>query len=181
MFGTHAPSDTIQLLEALYDLEQPRNTWLRNVLKAAGSAFDRGAGVGIVLYDVSGETPRVDAIDGINLPDGHLEVGIDIHQQPGFARWIVSGYRNDICTTFADHVSDSEQTQLRDRYAQVGVEDQIRLNGANPSGLGCALYVFSKTRLSLDAGERALMMRLATHLATAYRLQCRLADWQAVT
>ena len=53
--------DPIPILEALYDLEQPRGSWFRGVLDAAGFALDRGLGVGMLLYDVSGSAPRVEA------------------------------------------------------------------------------------------------------------------------
>jgi DNA-binding CsgD family transcriptional regulator len=165
----------VQLLEALYALEQPRAAWFRGVLKAASVAFDRGSGVGMLLYDVSGQLPRLDAIDGVNIEERNLEMAVELHRQPAFADAIRETYRDEVCATMAEHVRDQQMlTAARKRYAQVGLRDQVLINGANPSGFGCALYVFSDSLLALSDLERQLMTRVATHLAAAYRLQRRM-------
>src|SRR6478609_5186156 len=60
MFTRQDPASLVDLLGALYDVEQTRALWFRGVLKAAATAFDCGAGVGMMLYDVSEEVPRLD-------------------------------------------------------------------------------------------------------------------------
>jgi DNA-binding CsgD family transcriptional regulator len=180
MFAKHSPSDPIQVLEALYAVEQPRSLWFQGVLDAASSAFDRGAGVGFLLYDVSGDAPRVEAINGVNVAATNLQMGADIHYRRAFARSIVRCYRTEVCATMAEHVREPWMLRaMREQYAQVGLRDQILMNGANPSGFGCVLYVFSKAYLTLSAAERDLMTRIATHLSTAYRLQRRLESVEA--
>ncbi len=175
MFQTHDPSDAIHVLEALYDLEQPRARWLRGVLKVASSVLDRGAGVGMVLYDVSDGTPRVEAIDGVNVEAGNFAMGSALHSQPALASAIVTAYRTEVCATLAEHVRDPQLLPaMREQYARVGLMDQLLINGANHSGFGCALYVFSKSYLRLTLAERDQMARIAAHLATAYRLLRRL-------
>ncbi len=52
------------MLEAFYDMEQPRELWFRAVLEAAGRGLDRGRGVGMLLYDVAGAEPQIEAIEG---------------------------------------------------------------------------------------------------------------------
>jgi DNA-binding CsgD family transcriptional regulator len=114
-------------------------------------------------------------MDGVNVDARNFKMGADYHEKPALASAIVDCYRNVVCGTLAEHVPDPEQLRtMREDYARVGLQDQLLINGANPSGLGCALYVFSKTRLRLSALERELMTRLAAHLSTAYRLQRRL-------
>lgn len=175
MFSTHDALDPIHVLEALYALEQPREAWFRGVLTAAAAAFDCGAGVGFLLYDVSEDTPRIEAIDGVNVGAPKVQMGIDTHYEPEFAREIVNCYRTDVCATMAEHVHNPRQlSALRARYAEVGIGDQLLVNGANPSGIGCALYVFSETILRVNPAERELMTRIAAHLSSAYRLQRRL-------
>ena len=157
MLATDSPSDLIQVLEALYDLEQPRDGWFRGVLKASGTAFDRGAGVGFLLYDVSGELPRIHALEGVNVSMHHFAVGAETHREPAFAKEIVRCYRSVVCATMAEHVHDPQVLgALRERYTQSGIHDQILINGADVSGQGCALYVFSQTLLTLSAYEREL-------------------------
>jgi DNA-binding CsgD family transcriptional regulator len=45
------------------------------------------------------------------------------------------------------------------------------INGVDCSGQGCVVYLFSPTSLTLSDVQRDLFCRLATHIATAYRLQ----------
>jgi DNA-binding CsgD family transcriptional regulator len=180
MLRAYPPRDTIQLLEALYALEQPRHEWFRGVLEAAGPVFDRGAGVGMLLYDISGSLPVVDAMGGVNLPPENLQMGRDVHGRAAFARAIVSSYRNKVCATLPEHVDDPEVLlAMRERYARVGLQDQILINGANTSGLGCAMYAFSKTCIQLRASERNMLTWIATHLSAAYRLQRKLEQQPA--
>jgi len=174
-FFTQSPSDLVRLLEALYDLEQPRDTWFRSVLKAASSALDRGTGVGALLYDVSEDVLRVDVMDGVNVDARNFEMGGDYHRQPALANTIIQAYRRVVCATLADQETDPQALEaMRERYAGIGLGDQVMINGANPSGFGCVLYVFSSVLLDLAPADRDLMTRIAAHLSTAYRLQRRL-------
>jgi len=176
MFTRHNPASLVELLEALYDLEQPRTSWFRGVLKAAGAAFDRGAGVGMMLYDISGDSPRVDAMDGVNVEARNFEMGAALHQEPSFSKAIVASYRTMVCATMAEHVPDPQMLEfMRERYAEVGLKDQLVINGANNhTGLGCVVYIFSPSPIHLPEHERTLLCRVAAHLAAAYRLQRRL-------
>jgi hypothetical protein len=105
MLGTHQSWDPISLLEALYDLEQPRQLWFRRVLDAAGT-LDRGRGVGMLLYDVSGATARVEALEGFNVAPENLKTGAASHAQQGWADDIVQCYRTTVCATLDEHVPD---------------------------------------------------------------------------
>jgi DNA-binding CsgD family transcriptional regulator len=169
--------DAIDLLEELYDLERPRAQWFGGVLAAAGPLLDRGAGVGLLLYDVSGPVPRVDAMDGFNVPAENIKVGTEAHAHRGWQQSIIECYRTQVCCTLKEHVPDlAVRASLRERYAAIGIRDQILINGSNRSGFGCALYVFSKTVLQLRRPERELLTRFASHLSTAYRLHRRLGQ-----
>jgi DNA-binding CsgD family transcriptional regulator len=166
--------ELVRLLEALYDLELPRDEWFRQVLKAASAAFDRGVGVGMLLYDVSGETLRIDVLDGVNLAGANIDFAVDVHAQPEMVDAITWAYRNEVCATMREHVRDAGMLHyLRENYSKFGVGDQVFINGANPDGYGSALYVFSKQRVELHAEERARFTRLAAHLSAAYRLHRR--------
>lgn len=173
--------DPIRLLEALYDLERPRNIWFRGVLDAAGAVLDTGAGVGMLLYDVSGSVPRIDALAGVNIDPNNVNIGNASHGRADWAADIVRCYRNVICGTLDEHVPNVEmRAALRDIYKPIGVRDQVLVNGANRSGIGCALYIFSTVLLRLTVRQRTVLMRIASHLSTAYRLQRRLERTPAV-
>lgn len=167
--------ELVRLLEALYDLEHSRDDWFRRVVKAASGAFDRGVGVGMMLYDVSGETLRVDVLDGVNISAANVAFATDVHANPTLVDAIAGAYRNEVCSTMAEHMRDVPTLEyMRSRYEAFGVSDQVMINGANPDGRGCVLYVFSAQRLELDAVERARFTRVAAHLSAAYRLHRRL-------
>src|SRR6186713_2832140 len=96
---TSDPAAVTHFLEAAYDLEQPRAKWFRGTLRAASLAFERGAGVGMMLYDVSGDAPRVDAHDGVNVQPGNIAMSLELHRRPDLTRAILEGYRNHVCVT----------------------------------------------------------------------------------
>ncbi len=169
----------IDILDSLYGhLEETRDVWFREVLTTFGSALDRGAGVGLVLYDVSGDTLRFDKIAGFNLSPGHIEAATQMHGQPQTAQALRAVYRTATCRTLDDARKSSPEIADRvlDAYAPLGVEDHLIVNGADPSGLGCAMYIYSKKRLEMRKGELLLLGRMASHLAATYRLHRRLTQ-----
>jgi DNA-binding CsgD family transcriptional regulator len=168
----------MKILGAVYDVGQPRESWLRRIMRALLSAWAPGAGVGGVLYDISdGMHVRTEFLDGIDVADGWREVGIESHRDVRLAPWIIKGYRSHLCATLPELSTDSQviRSYRRAYYDRHGVTGQILVNGADCSGRGCALYLFSLTPLTLSAAERDLLERLATHLSTAHRLQRQLA------
>jgi DNA-binding CsgD family transcriptional regulator len=174
--ATDVLPSSMEFLEAVYALEQPRDAWFRGVLDAAKISFDRGAGVAFILYDVTTKRPRIEAMDGANLVPGHLELGVRLHRTRAVQSLLMKRYRNSVCTTAADDLKDPDLSRgLYEGYAELGIADQLRINGSDPSGVGCALCVFSKERLQLTSAERELLPRMAMHLSAAYRLMRRLA------
>jgi DNA-binding CsgD family transcriptional regulator len=175
-------ADVMKILGAVYDVGQAKDTWLTGVLRTVSSTLDQGAGVAGVLYDISENRLRTDVMEGINIPVGWHEAGLSMHQDPRFIPRIIAGYRSILCATLSEQVPDPGLfgTIQRDYYERHAMGEQISINGIDCSGKGCALYLFSRGSLALSDTERDLFSRLATHLATAYRLQRQLAgDAQA--
>jgi DNA-binding CsgD family transcriptional regulator len=168
--------DVLTILEAVYDIEQSREEWLTGVLKKLLSAAGRGEGVGGVLYDVSREgCIEVEGIHAIDVQAGWLDRGLAMHQDANLAPHISAGYRSLLCATLWDF-DERAHGRLRQEYSQHRVAGQIMINGIDCSGKGCALYVFSRAAVTLSPPERDLFSRMATHLATGYRLQRQLQD-----
>ena len=162
----------IRLLDAVYDVEQSRHEWLTGLLRTLSSTLGPGTGVGGVLYDLSGPEPfRLEEIHGIDLPPQWLEAGIAMHRDERLVPQVVAGYRSLLCAT----LSELGDRRVKRTYERHRVGDQIMVNGLDCSGKGCALYFFTRQSLTLSAAQRALFSMLATHLATGYRLQRRLA------
>jgi DNA-binding CsgD family transcriptional regulator len=169
--------DVLTILDAVYDVQQPRESWLRGVLNVLASTWSRGAGVGGVLYDVSSDH-RVDTplIDGLGTPPGWEDAGLAVHRDARFIPHIIARYRSVLCATLPDLIDNPQiaGALADEHYERHGVRGQIMVNGADCSGKGCTLYFFSDKAIALSAPQRDLFSRLATHLATAYRLQRRL-------
>lgn len=174
-------ADVMEVLGAVYDVEQPRDRWLTGVLQRLSLTLDQGAGVGGVLYDVSSEDRvPIDAIEGIDLPAGWREAGIAMHQDPRNVPRVIAGYRSILCATLPELPTDPQlHGRLQREFDRHQVGGQIVINGVDCSGRGCALYLFSRGRLTLSPAQRTLFERFATHLSTAYRLHRRLASQDA--
>ncbi len=170
--------DVLAILTAIYQVQQPREGWLAGVLHALWSTAGRGGGVGGVLYDLSGEgAVRVDALESFDIgADWHM-AGLAMHSDPALTPRIIAGYRSLLCATLPELPADGQaKGRVRRTYARHQVGGQVMINGIDCSGKGCALYLFSPVRVELSAAERDIFSRLATHVATGYRLQRQLAE-----
>jgi DNA-binding CsgD family transcriptional regulator len=167
-------ADLLKLLDAVYDVERPRSMWFTGVLDAFLGTFGRGAGVGGLLYNIS-PNDRIDAdlMKGLQVSDDWRETGLAIHRDRRFIPDIVARYRATLCATLPELFVDSSKFKAMraDYYDRFGVRGQIMVNGVDCSGKGCVVYLFSPTSLTLSDVQRDLFCRLATHIATAYRLQ----------
>jgi DNA-binding CsgD family transcriptional regulator len=175
--GLPTRAGLLKVLDAMYQVEQPRAAWLGEVLRVSAAVLSHGAGVGGVLYDISSGT-RVDTdlIDGVQISEEWLQSGIDAHRDPRFIPAMLQGYRSTLCTTLSEHTGDPMLREVirSEHRLRHGIQGQILINGGDSSGKGCCLFIFAKRPLALSAAQRGLFNRLATHLATAYRLQRRL-------
>jgi DNA-binding CsgD family transcriptional regulator len=167
-------ADLLKLLDAVYDVERPRSVWFAGVLDAFLETFGRGAGVGGLLYNISAND-RIDAdfMKGLGVSDDWRTAGLEVHRDRRFIPEIVARYRATLCATLPElFVDPSKFKAMRaDYYDRFGVRGQIMVNGVDCSGKGCVVYLFSPTSLTISDVQRDLFCRLATHIATAYRLQ----------
>ncbi|MEO6097231.1 MAG: helix-turn-helix transcriptional regulator [Fibrobacteria bacterium] len=175
MFSFSKSSDPISLFDALYDLDTSREGWCNQVLSSAGTFFDQGLGVGLVRYDVSGNAPCIECMQGYNVSEKNMRSGLNSHLKPEWAQVIVNSYRTMVCATMDEYVPDLEmRAALRKFYQPVGIRDAIMVNGVGPSRVGCALVILSAEMFRIAPRERQMLTRIATHLSTAYRLHRRL-------
>lgn len=164
--------DLLNLLDAVYDVEQSRSRWFTGVLEAFLTTFGPGAGVGGVLYDISAsDRIAVELMKGVHIPPGWREAGLDIHADTRFIPAIVANYRSTLCASLADLLAAASQDMHTEYYSRHGIRGQIMVNGADCSGKGGVIFLFSSSPITLSDAQRDLFSRLATHIATAYRLQ----------
>jgi DNA-binding CsgD family transcriptional regulator len=168
----------MRILDAVYDVEQPRESWLKGILLSLTPALDWGAGVAGVLYDISShDRLRLDAQENVGCSAAWHEAGRQMHEDPRFVPSIIAGYRSFLCATLPELSADRRLIGgvRREFHSPHGVQGQVAINGIDCSGKGCALYLFAHDPVDLSDAQRALFRRLATHLASGYRLQRRLA------
>jgi DNA-binding CsgD family transcriptional regulator len=172
-----AAADLLKVLDAIYDVEQPRARWFTGVLEAFLGTFGRGSGVGGLLYDISATNGvGAELMKGLRIPPSWRQTGLEIHRDPRFIPEIVARYRVTLCATLPELFADRSKFEAMqaDYYNRFSVRGQIMVNGVDCSGKGCAIFLFSALSLTLSDVERDLFCRLATHLATGYRLQRKL-------
>ena len=164
---------------AVYEVDLPRDTWLRGVLEAMAVTLTSGQRVSGVLYDLSGKAGELclEAIEGIGFAPAWFEMGIEMHRDPRLVPAIAAGYRSTLCATLPDLRSffpRAARTARRDYHSSFNIGSQTAINGLDCSGKGCCLYIFSKNAAPLSPSRREMFTQIATHLATGYRLQRRL-------
>jgi DNA-binding CsgD family transcriptional regulator len=175
-----SPRGLTRVLDAVYQVEAPREVWLNGVLQAVHRGLPRGVSISGVLYDLSGAAGDlvVEDILGIDIPPDWMKVGFASHRDPRLIPAIVAGYRSTLCTTFGELANTQEkavETVRRDYHRPNRMQGQTMINGLDPSGKGCCLYLFSLAEPTLPPDRRSVYDRIATHIATGYRLQRRLA------
>jgi DNA-binding CsgD family transcriptional regulator len=177
--NTPTATDLFRILDAAYDVEQPRERWLDGLMRAVAPILGQGAGVGGLLYDIPGDGQfQVDYLQAFDVPPGWRETGLAIHRDPRFIPKMIGVYRSMLCATLPQLMADPELAppMRGDYYDHHPVRGQLSINGFDSSGKGCALNLFSEGDVALSEAQRSIFTRLATHLATAYRLQRQFAD-----
>jgi len=166
-----SPEGVLGILDAFYQVERAPALWVDGILEAIEPTLARDAGIGAILYDIVSDTEfRIDAIRGRGLPPGLLQAGADAYRDPRTWPSMVSYYRSHLCDTLNEPVADS---RMQTHYAG-SLGGQFIINGADGSGKGCAIHVFSSRSVGLAGSQLEVLRRIAVHLATAYRLQQRL-------
>jgi DNA-binding NarL/FixJ family response regulator len=169
-------SDVMKILGAVYDVGRPTASWLNSVLQTLSSSLDRGGVAGVLYHIPRGGGLRIDAMDGINLSPAWVQAGHEVHCDPRLVPWIAATYQSRLVTTLSELSGDPRGKRIyRSQYSERhGVGDWMLINGLDASGKGCVLNVFSEGPLTLPDAQRDLFSRLATHLATGYRLHRQL-------
>jgi len=165
----------VDILEAIYRLELPETDWVPGIMRAITARLGGDRGTGGLLYDASDDDHfRLHQLFGIGLTDEWIEVGLQQHPLPDYSRTMVAAYRRVLCGTTGEFTFEMEAV-VREQMQRHGVGEQFLMNGIDPSHHGLAVFLFSSERVALSRARRALLERIATHLATAYRLRRRLA------
>jgi DNA-binding CsgD family transcriptional regulator len=163
----------LEFLEAAYCWELPEEKWLARLATATSRVWGRPRWACGFTYDLSdlkhlrfarpvllGGSPLVEEF----LVDGMSQLTPDMLARSfratslGFARPL--GLINDMSA---------------DRMRRLDMVDYFGINGRDAGGKGCFIGLGAE-RAQLSAGEILIFQRLAFHLASAYRVRCRLRE-----
>jgi DNA-binding CsgD family transcriptional regulator len=164
--------DLVAVLESIYDVEAEVDVWLKRVVDTARTHLDHGLGVLGFIYDASVPV-RMQLVSSAfvgNAPMTHQQaVDIIARLPPGY---IESTFRAVPCALGRD--AGGIDPLWRDLFEPMGIHDLFNVNGVDPSGHGFYLGGFLGKRGRLPPRLRRTWSRIATHLATGYRLRRRL-------
>jgi DNA-binding CsgD family transcriptional regulator len=164
----------LQILDSIYRVERERRAWIAGVLDAMAPVLAGDFGIGAIVYDIISDSElRLDAVAGRGLPPGWQEAGVAACRDPRLTPWIISRYRSLFCESLNEAVVDP---RFQEHHSGSGIKGQIVINGTDGSGRGCAIHVFAGSAMRLAETQRQVLYRIATHLATGYRLQQRLSE-----
>ncbi|MFO0551092.1 MAG: LuxR C-terminal-related transcriptional regulator [Polyangiaceae bacterium] len=174
------PSELATVLEVVYRVEQPRHEWLRGILLALAPQLDRGLGISAYMVDAS-SPGGFDAY-------GFQSVGGDpADTRCRFEAWNAStptAIKRKIHLFGAcglgrelPRAAGVTQSQVADTLASHGYLEMFGINALDPTGRGCSIAVPHLTRANQGGiAHRDVWEQLAAHIATASRLQARLAN-----
>jgi len=168
-------ADVISVIESVYDVERPRTEWLNGVLASISTNMPGLIGAGGLLYRIDEQQLIIDASATHAADPEWLKIGRAAHGDPQTMRGFVNTYRT---MQFADMVMEGRRLPnrdgLRSAYRDSGLGSCFLVNGYDPAGFGCAVYLFAREDAETSARRGGMYRRVATHLATAYRLLRRL-------
>ena len=168
-------SQSIDIVEAAYDLEVGTTEWLPRVMEAGWEAFDLGHGVvGVLGTGITEEgEPRVGQLC---TPDRSADLPLALAaatQEVGHeAVRVVSA--KSIGAVVVEKLSAlrEERPEFYKTFARkLGCKDLLAVHGHDPDGRGPAFYIPSLELLELSPAARQTWERIAVHIATAHRLQ----------
>jgi len=164
-------SALVEVLEAIYALELDNEAWLSQTLVAMRALSGPEHTYLGYFYDASDlQAFTVWNVRSINTPPevdeafraSQLEVGPDLLRAT-----LRSVHVGSIRRTGMPYVAPLLAARER-----VGWGDIFSVNGLDPSGIGCLLTIGTRAyEFSPPAGEMSVYVRIAQHLATAFR--CR--------
>ncbi|HEX3761024.1 MAG TPA: helix-turn-helix transcriptional regulator [Kofleriaceae bacterium] len=170
---SRSKADLITLLESIYELEVDVEVWLQRVLETARVPLDHGLGVLGFLYDASvlARMQLVAAAFVGNAPMTHQQVIDTVARFP--PGYVESTFRALPCALARD--ASGIDPIWQDVFEPMGIHDVFNVNGVDPTGHGFYIGGFLGKRGRLTPELRQTWSRIATHLATSYRLRRHLS------
>lgn len=161
----------VELVEACYRLEVSEDAWLRGIVDAATPVIDRGMGAAAYVFDAR-DTNAFEMLNGCFPP------GVDMNAMRAFlasapADFVERTWSAGPPAGYASQIEGFEM--LAPTLASFGgAKDVLAMNGRDPTGFGVWLGAIMPMLGVPSDRENALFSRLASHLASSYRIRRRL-------
>jgi DNA-binding CsgD family transcriptional regulator len=187
--------DLLAILEAAYADATDEETWLRDVLAAAGPWLDQGRGVAAVRYLQRDDELWVGSVQPFgDVPAAYLTF-LEAWNRRVLGAWGEPNFRPIIRPFYprAPHVSTINElaqlgedglTGFAETFSMTPPDsfrgaDALGVIAGNPSGHGCVIFA-QGLRPTLSRPARAVWTQIAAHIAAGYRLVLRDASVAAV-
>ena len=172
--------DYLLILEALYRNESDDGGWVQGVADALDAGLSFGLGAFSYCWDqssalpaqhirASGMSPELlqRTLGQTGKVEGDRGRPMEATTRTQAALWVPAPR----AMTFRSLPADVRADPLIQRQLMV-VADCLGLRGTEPDGrMGLLAGIYSPTRIRLNASRRALLDRVASHFAAAYRLR----------
>lgn len=164
--------DTVGLLEAIYAIEQEELPWFDGVVKAVRPLLDEGQGVFGHIFDARTYPIRLWGMRAEGTPISPIQIERAIFSAD--ERYAEHMWRRRSCVLASEVPTFNEQPGPRKYLYPKRIADGLVINAYDPAGFGCFLGAFRPKVEKLHAKERGRWLRIAAHLAAAYRLRRKL-------
>jgi DNA-binding NarL/FixJ family response regulator len=170
--STRFAFNVMGMLDALYAIQQPSDSWVAGVLDAAARFLSHDASAGVVRYDISQGQLGPTFVASTGVSEEWRQVGIEMHRDPQMVSDIARGYASVVSAGAREMLLGSAIgfEGYRATMQACGVGDQWVINGRTDSGKSAALYLFGRSELQFTATQRQMLTALAAHVGSAYRL-----------
>lgn len=173
----------ISIIEAAYRSPASDDAWLTGVFEAAAPMLELGKGVVALQYQVmpggAVELRNLAATPNVRMIEPDSRDYLDRTRGPMLARMFC---RTDAMFLRRDAAGRPESYPEDFQYWQSrGVEEAFSVVGYDPSGHGIMLTAMASPQARVAPKKRAMLQRVAAHLASAIRLRSMRPDVAGAT
>ena len=169
----------IDIIEATYADVEHDTDWLASVLARSAAITERGLGANGYFYDTREYPLRV---WGMCETKNHVMPmeALSAALAGATPEYIELSWKRLYCATASEVPGWNDEPSRRRFFESVGIRDVFALNAYDSSGVGCMVGTPLPKLTRLTADDRAIFNRVATHLASAFRLRRRVRRAEAI-
>jgi DNA-binding CsgD family transcriptional regulator len=171
--------DPIEVVETAYGWDADETTWLQQVTESMRRNFAPAAGIGACVYNAR----RADWIEVSTTATACLDPSVlqSIFSVPLPPGPLVQTFRRETVGTLRQAVAGYPPwaTYFSKMMEEAGLGDMLCVNACNPTHVGCVFLTPVKTKSRLAPRTANRLRRVATHVATGFRVRGQLARWSS--